>query len=119
MIDWVHSLGNNWGHWMRKAEAKQGQIQGTLGRIKEEGEGASIRTHGSTIPIVDFPEEVAAFHRAWLSLIDRYQRIIWIDYKQRLSAKEKFREMDIKKDAYYRLRNDALTAVVTKLPPIN
>ncbi|KKK66086.1 hypothetical protein LCGC14_2967650, partial [marine sediment metagenome] len=24
MIDWVDSMGNDWGHWMRKAEAKQG-----------------------------------------------------------------------------------------------
>ncbi len=121
MIDrsWVHSLADHWGHWMRKAEAKQGQIQGTLGRINEEGpEGAAIKSHGAKIPIVDFPEEIAAFHRVWLSLTDRHQMIIWIDYKQRGSVKQKFKKMDMKKDAYYRLRSAALIAVVSGLPPV-
>ena len=113
MIDWVHSMGNDWGHWMRKAEAKQGQIQGTLGRIAEEGlDGAAIKSHGSKIPVVDFPEDVQEFHAAWLRLDDKYQMIIWIDYKYRGAVKKKFKIMKKKKDAYYRLRGDAMISLV-------
>jgi len=116
MIDWVHSMGNDWGHWVRKAEAKQGQIQGTLGRIKDEGlDGAAIKSHGYNIPVVDFPEDISEFHRAWLRLADEYQMIIWVDYKHRCPVKRKFKIMQKKKDAYYRLRGNALIALVAKM----
>ena len=108
MIDWVHSLGRDWGHWVRKSEAMSGRIQGTLGRIQDEGlDGASIRSHGTKIPILDFPEDVARFHRAWLSLDRQYQMVLWLDYKMRKPIKVKFLLMNKKKDAYYRLRDRA------------
>ena len=120
MIDWVHSMGSDWGHWLRKAEAKQGQIQGTLGRIHEEGlNGAAIKSHGNKIPVVDFPEDVQEFHSAWLRLDDEYQMIIWVDYKHRCSVKKKFKIMEKKKDAYYRLRGDAMIALVAIMGGIN
>lgn len=108
MIDWVHSLACDWGHWVRKSEAKQGVIKGTLGRILEEGlDGAAIRSHGQQIPILDFPEDVATFHRAWLRLDRPYQLIIWVDYRLRRKSAEKFALMNKKKNAYYRLRGKA------------
>ena len=120
MIDWVDSMGSDWGHWMRKAEAKQGQIQGTLGRIKELGfTGAAIKSHGSKIPVVDFPEDIAEFHRAWLRLADEYRMIIWVDYKHRCSKKKKFKLMAKKKDSYYRLRGDAMISLVAIMGGIN
>ncbi len=112
MIDWVHSMGRDWGHWMRKAEAKQGQIQGTLGRIHEEGlDGAAIKSHGTKIPIVDFPEDIAEFHRGWLKLDREYHLMIWVDYKLRAKIKEKFVLMNKKKGAYYRCRSKAHDAI--------
>ena len=112
MIDWVHSMGNDWGHCMRRSEAKQGQIQGTLGRIKDEGlVGAAIRSHGSKIPIVDFPEDIAEFHRAWLRLDRDYQMMIWVDYKLRSPIERKFELMNKKRSAYYRLRSSAHSAI--------
>ena len=112
MIDWVHSLANDWGHWVRKAEAKQGQIQGTLGRIQTEGlDGAAIRSFGQRIPVVDFPEEVAEFHCAWLRLDEEHQLILWVDYKLRKSIKKKFSLMNKKKTSYYRLRDKAHSVI--------
>jgi len=108
MIDWVHSLANDWGHWLRKSEAKQGSIQGTFGRISEEGlDGAAIRSHGSKIPVIDFPEDVAKFHRAWLGLDRQYQMVLWVDYKMRKPTKQKFKALNKSKNAYYRLRDQA------------
>ena len=103
MIDWVDSMGTDWGHWMRKAEAKQGQIQGTLGRIAEEGlDGAAIKSHGSKIPVVDFPEDIAEFHRAWLRLDRGFHLMLWVHYKLRhRDVRKKFRLMNKKKNAYY------------------
>jgi len=112
MIDWVHSMGNDWGHWVRKAEAKQGQIQGTLGRIKDEGlDGAAIKSHGYNIPVVDFPEDISEFHRAWLRLDREFQLLIWVDYKLRKSIKKKFALLNKKKTAYYLLRDHAHAAI--------
>jgi hypothetical protein len=108
MIDWVHSLAKDWGHWVRKSEAMGGQLQGTMGRIMEEGlDGAAIRSHGQRIPILDFPKDVGRFHRAWLQLDRHHQMIIWVDYKMRKSVQEKLALMNKKKTAYYKLRNDA------------
>ena len=107
-IDWVHSLGKDWGHWVRRSEAQAGQIQGTMGRIVEEGPAAAaIRTRGSHIPIVDFPRDVRKFHQAWLGLPAKYKQIIWVDYRLRMPVQRKFDTMGLKKNAYYRLRDKA------------
>ncbi len=111
MIDWVHSLGGDWGYWMRKAERKLGQVQGTMARIKELGEGAAIKSHGSKIPIVDFPEDIAEFHRAWLRLGTDHKMMIWVDYKLRKPIKMKFELMHKKKWAYYQFRDEAHSAI--------
>jgi hypothetical protein len=108
VIDWVHSLGKDWGHWVRRQEAQAGRLQGTLGRIMDEGpDGAAIRSRGTRIPIVDFPEDVRKFHRAWLNLERQYQMIIWVDYRMRVPVQRKFELMNRKKNAYYRLRDKA------------
>ena len=113
MIDWIHELAREWGHWVRKAEAKQRQISGTLGRIVEEGpDGAAIRSHHDNIPIVDFPEDVAKFHRAWLKLGKDDKLLIEVDYKRRYSVGKKFAAVGKKKDAYYRARSGALASVM-------
>jgi len=112
MIDWVHSMGHDWGHWMRKAEAKQGQIQGTMGRIAEEGlDGAAIKSHGQKLPIIDFPEDIAEFHRAWLRLDREDHLLFWVDYKLRPGVPKKFFMMNKKRTAYYRLRDRAHSAI--------
>ena len=112
MIDWVHSLAKDWGHWMRKSEAKQGLVNGTMGRIKDEGiNGAAIRSYGQKIPIVDFPDDVAEFHRAWLKLDRQFQNILWVDFKLRKSHKEKFALVHLPKTSYYRIRNRAQSMV--------
>lgn len=114
MSDWIHSLACDWGHWMRKAAAKDGAISGTLGRIMEEGaDGAAIRSHGQKIPVTDFPEksDVGSFHRAWLMLEPHHQCIIFVDYRMREPIKKKFELMGKKKDAYYRARRKALDVI--------
>lgn len=116
MIDWVHSFGNEWGHWVRKAEAKQGAIRGTLGRIREEPfNGNSVPNFSSKILAIDFPEDVSKFHRAWLSLDEEHKSILWIDYKLRKPALEKFKLAGKKKDAYYRARSKAQAAIMYQI----
>ena len=113
MADWVHSLANDWGHWMRKSAAIDGAIRGTLGRIYEEGaDGAAIRSHGSKIPVTDFPLDVARFHRAWIRLEPHLGRIIFIDYRMRDPLKKKLGILRVKKTKYYRLRRLALDKIV-------
>jgi glutathione peroxidase-family protein len=98
---------------MRKSEAKQGAIGGTLGRIREEGlDGAAIRSYGDRIPIIDFPEDVEEFHRAWLKLEPEHKRIVYVDYKLRIPIAKKLELVGKKKDPYYRLRSNALTAIM-------
>jgi len=110
VTDWVHSLANEWGHWMRKSASRDGALQGTLGRIREEGaDGAAIREYGQKVPIMDFPKDVGKFHRAWLRLSDPYQSIIFVDYRVRAGVKEKFDVMHMKRSKYYRVRRKALS----------
>lgn len=116
MTDWVHALANEWGHWMRKAAALDGSIQGTLGRIRDEGpDAASIRVHGTRIPCLDFPSDVSRFHKAWLHLEPEYQAIIFVDYRMREAQSKKIQIMRKTKSAYYRLRKKALNSVAKRM----
>lgn len=117
MTDWVHALAIDWGHHLRRLEAQSSLVQGTLGRIVEQGpDGAAIRvTFSAKVPVIDWPRHVAEFHRAWLELEELHQAIIFIDYKLRLPVKRKFRLAGKKKDAYYRARANAKLALAGKL----
>jgi hypothetical protein len=116
LIDWVHALAIEWGHWLRKAEARQSSIQGTLGRVRDEGPvAAAIRSKSDRIPCVDFPQRVNAFHRAWLSSPEEYRDILWLDYKRRLPAKEKIRISGLKKHTYYRKRAKAQAEIAGRI----
>ncbi len=116
MTDWVHSLANDWGHWMRKSAAVDGAIRGTLGRIHDEGlDGAAIRAHGDRVPVTDFPLDVARFHRAWVCLDPHLGGIIFIDYRMRDPLKKKLSIMRMKKTKYYRLRRTALDKIAQKM----
>lgn len=111
MSDWVHSLAQEWGHWMRKADAVGGSIQGTLGRSIDLHDGASIREYGQRIPILDFPNDVNKFHRAWKQLPSPLQGLILVDYKVRAGHKEKRKALRMKRDKYYRTRKQALNEI--------
>ena len=112
MTDWVHSLANDWGHWMRKSAAIDGSIRGTLGRIREEGlDGASIRAHSDRIPVTDFPLDVARFHRAWKQLEPHLNAIIFLDYRMRDPLRRKLKIARMRKTKYYRLRRSALDKI--------
>lgn len=120
MSDWIHALANEWGHWMRKAAARDGAITGTLGRIRDEGaDGAAIRSHGQKIPITDFPVDVSRFHRAWLHQEPQHQAIIFVDYRMREPVAKKFALMHKKKNAYYRARRRALDAIARTMAMAN
>ena len=109
--NWIRSLAESWGHEMRKFEAKLGNVQGTMGRIKEEGEGASIRSYSDHLPNIDFPEEVQKFHRAWLDLDYQYRNIIVIGFQKRGPAIKKYRKMGMKRWKYYKTLNTALIQI--------
>lgn len=97
---------------MRKAASVDGAIQGTLGRIREEGlDGAAIRSHSDKIPIIDFPLDVAKFHRAWRHLEPHLQGVIFVDYRMREPLPRKLEIMRMKKSKYYRTRRVALDKI--------
>ena len=112
MSDWLDALANDWGHWMRRSAAVDGSIQGTLGKISEEGlDGAAIRSHSDRIPVTDFPLDVAKFHRAWRFLEPHLHGIIFVDYRMRAPLSKKLGIMHMKKSKYYRLRRTALDKI--------
>lgn len=118
MTNWIHELGREWGHWMRKADALAGNLTGTLGRVYEEGPAAAaIRTayQRSKIPLVEFPQEVDRFHKAWLQLPEDPAEILFIEYKLRVPFEEKWRLANKKKGAYYRARSDAQLQIAERL----
>ncbi len=109
MTNWVHELGREWGHWLRKADALAGKVDGTLGRIYEEGPAAAaIRTgNRSKVLAIEFPKEVDRFHRAWLKMPNDSAELLLVEYKLRIPAREKWRLVGKKKGAYYRARSAA------------
>lgn len=112
MINWIDELANQWGHWMRKSESIGGNVHGSLGRIMDEGlDGAAIREYGQKIPVVDFPKDVKKFHRGWLALEPHYQNLVFVDYRIRAKVTDKFDVMNLKKNAYYRRRGQALEKI--------
>lgn len=116
MADWIHCLANDWGHWMRRSAAIDSAIQGTLGRIRDEGlDGAAIRAHSDKIPITEFPLDVARFHRAWKQLEPHLNAIIFLDYRMRDPLQRKLRVARVSKSKYYRLRRQALDAIARNM----
>ena len=110
--DWVKGLAEMWGQHVRRFEAKLGNIQGTMGRIREEGpEGAAIRSHYDRLPYQEFPREVRTFHRAWMDLKPHQQAIVWLSYKEPGAQKKKIKKAGISKSAYYRRRAEALNKI--------
>ena len=117
MTDWVKYLAKDWGHWMRKADRKGMGLSGTLGRIQEQGlDGAAIRGHIDTVPIVEFPLDVKKFHLAWKKLEPQFQNIIFLDFRIiNINHKDKFKALGLKKDAYYRRRRKSLDAIARSM----
>ena len=115
--DWIIPLAREWGHEMRAFKAKLGNIQGTLGRIRDEGpDGAAIRGQGDYIPDIDFPLQVQQFHKAWLDLDYHLNKIIRIDYIERGPAPKKWAKMDMSRSEYYKYRRKALVSIQNELP---
>ena len=111
-MDWVHALAMDWGHWMRRSAAVDTAIQGTLGRIRDEGlDGAAIRSHTDRIPVTDFPLDVARFHRAWKQLDPHLGSIIFLDYRMREPLGKKLEIVRMSKSKYYRTRRKALNNI--------
>lgn len=122
MTDWVHHLAAEWGHWLRRLEAEGSLVQGTLGRIFEQGPvAAAIHTayNSQLIPIREMPKRVAQFHSAWLTLDEAHQVLLFVEYKLRLGVKKKFRICNLKKDAYYRARAKAKLLIAEKIDSRN
>ena len=113
--EWVKQLAFEWGHQMRKFHSKATSIQGTMARIREEGPvAAAIRGKSDYTPyIADFPEEVGAFHRAWCNLDHQDRHVLWIDYVERLSLKDKLSETGLKRGTYYAIRAKAMEHIGT------
>jgi hypothetical protein len=109
--NWIRSLAQAWGHEVRKFEARLGNVQGTLGRIKDEGPGASIRGHGDYIPYNEFPREVNKFHKAWLDLDYVPRTMIWLHFKKRGKVKKKAKKIGFGKTKYYKELNAALVQI--------
>lgn len=112
--EWIRGLANEWGHQMRKFEAKLTNIQGTLGRAVTEGaHGAATGQVGDYVPDIDFPVEVQKFHRAWIDLDIQKRSIIYLDFKTRAPVQSKWEKMGMSKSTYYRARANALIDLAT------
>lgn len=110
--DWVKGLAELWGQNVRRFEARLGSIQGTMGRIREEGpEGAAIRSYHDHLPYTEFPREVRIFHRAYMDLKPHLKAVLWVSYKVPGPLKKKIKKMGVSRSAFYRRRAEALNKI--------
>lgn len=110
--EWIKGLARNWGREVRRFEKQIEGIQGTMGRIMEEGPvAASIRSYRDSIPYSDFSRDVQTFHRAWLDLKPELKAIIWLDFKVSGKTTKKMKDADMSKTTYYRTRTKALELI--------
>ena len=110
--NWVRPLAESWGHEIRKFEKKVGAIQGTLGRIRDEGpDGAAIRGAPDYVPKIDLPRQVSKFHKAWIDLDHQEKNIIWLQFKEYGKTRDKWAVMGMKKTKYYKTLNAALEKI--------
>ena len=110
--DWVRGLAQAWGSEVRQFEQRIKSVQGTMGRIREEGEGAAIRGFGDNIPHVDFPRQVQQFHRAWIDLDFHHKAAIWVQFKETWRRPKKMQTLGKESTtSYYRAVNKALVAI--------
>jgi len=100
LIDWVDDLGKDWGRYLRSKPSGYPQTS-VMGRIKEEGWGASIRRHIQSIPIRDIPQDVQEFHCAWQVLGSKHKRIIYVHYGAVCPTRLKWEFIGIIKSTYY------------------
>ncbi len=110
--NWVRPLAEKWGHEIRKFQSKAGNIQGTMGRIRDEGpDGAAIRGAPDYVPKVDLPRQVNKFHRAWTDLDYHEKDILWLQFVEFGKTKDKWAYMGMNKSKYYRTLNASLEKI--------
>ena len=111
--EWAKGLARNWGAELRRFERDIEGLQGTMGRIHEEGPvGAAIRSYREDIPYHEFTHPVKTFHRAWIDLKPELKAIIWLDFKMPGKTKAKIKKSGLPQATYYRKRAEALNIIV-------
>lgn len=107
---WIEGTAVEWAKEMRRFEKKLGNIQGTLGRIHEEGPvGASIRQVNDNIPnVIFYDHEVRKFHLVWLDLDVQERNHIWVHFKEFGKIKDKVAKLETNNRMYYRMLRNTL-----------
>ena len=112
VAEWVKGLARQWGTEVRRLEREIDGLQGTMGRIHEEGPvAASIRSYNDSLPYREFSRDVSIFHRAWIDLKPELKAVIWLDFKEGGAPKRKVSRSGLSKSAYYRKRTQALELI--------
>lgn len=100
---WIDTTAGDWGREMRRFEKRITAVQGTMGRIREEGPvGAAIREFRDHLPKIDFmDDQVAKFHMAWIDLDTKERAYVWVHFKEHGKVKDKLKRLDTKINDYY------------------
>ena len=110
---WIHGLAEEWGKELRRFEKQITSIQGTMGRIRDEGPfGALVRANKGYVPNVDFrDQEVRRFHMAWGDLDVQERNGVLIHFKEFGSVKEKIEKMETNRKKYYEILRRGLDTI--------
>ena len=112
--EWIQGNAEVWAHEVRKFISKAGSVQGTMGRIADEGVGAAIRSFNNNPPAVDFRDlETTKFNRAYLDLDTQPRHVLWVHFVEFGSAREKQEFVGLKKTKYYEMLRDTLCKMAT------
>jgi hypothetical protein len=107
--EWIQGNAEVWGHEIRKFVKRAGNVQGTCGRIAEEGVGAAIRSFNNEPPNVGFNDlETTKFNRAYLDLDTQPRHVLWVHFVEYGTARDKFEFVGVKRQKYYEILRDTL-----------
>ena len=123
-IGLVDVLGKNWGKYMRSGEANP-SVPCTMAAILKSkklgisGHGFKRNNHyyrivdTKKIPIKGMSRTQLEFHRAWRALSSKRFRIaLWMHYVPKANKKDKAQALEMTKDTYQFLIDDAHEAIM-------
>jgi hypothetical protein len=90
-----------WGRYMSQSVNGYASIN-TLGRIKEEGEGACIRSVPDYLPAKGCPKRLAWIHRVWINEMDEEQsRIVFTAFAVNAPVHKKAKVLKMSERTYH------------------
>ena len=122
----VHYFGTQWGKYLRDdgndesipcgwPDADERQKLGISGHGFKRNNSYIRFLNLPDIPIKGMPKNALEFHRAWITLSERFRVVLWVYFVPNATQKEKAEVLELTLHSYRFLVDDAINAVIRRM----